>query len=671
MTQGHMPTRMIWVAASLALALAAAHAEAQIKVVAYNTYHNPDSTADTYWNQQLANYGSETWHDSYYGAGNYGTIPQRPTIMCLTECNTSLQGEPDSVSKVTTILNNLYGSQGANYQSAQIHAGSFEDYAFVYDASQVNLLDTAEVSGGYRPIQRGHFQPVGYTSENSDFYIYNCHLKAYPGYETGRLSEVNAMLFRDGQYAANKLPEDANILYVGDFNFTTSYGEPGYDLLLDPYGGDNPGVAFDPLAGQCTPPYGGSSPSRYSTYSATGPWSRIDFQFPSTELGDGEGMDYIDTVNGLDSYHAHGNKNGSTSGYQAVQFASDHLPVIADYQLPAWMQADADTSGIAGPVIVGASASVDVDVENIAPVIHVAGADELDYAIGGTGVVTGSASGIDVALGGGNSHQIALDTSTAGHHTGQVDVTSSSAAVQDGSYTEQVILDVLDHSEGSFASGSNSDLLELDLGNYAPGTGTQSAGFDVFNLLATAGYTADLDVDSISGTGDTSVLSTNVASTSITAGGSQGFQALLATSLGQGVFDATYTIAVSDEDLLGAIGGDNLLLQLTGYVAIDGDLDLDKNVGGADLNVLLAHYGQSTGLDWGDGDFTGDGGVTATDLNRLLANYGTNLSGAGTEIGGEGAETPEPASLAILLTAAATGLVYRRRKTSLLCRYGN
>ena len=653
MTCGNSFSRTLWIAATSAVLLANATASAQIKVVAYNCYHNPDSTSDPYWNQQLANYGSTTWHDAYYGAGNYGTIPQRPTIMCLTECNTSLQGEPDSVSKVKTILNSIYGGEGANYQSVQIHAGSYEDYAFIYDASKVNLLDTATVTGGYRPTLRGHFQPVGYTSTNSDFYIYNCHLKALPGYETGRQGEVNAMLFRDGQYAANKLPSDANIMYVGDFNFTTSWGEPGYDLLLDPYPGvENPGVAFDPLADVCFPPYGGSSPSAYSTYSATGPWSRIDFQFPTTELGDGEGMDYIDTVNGLDSCHAHGNKNGSTSGYQAAQFASDHLPVIADYQLPAWMEADADGGGVTSPVIVGASASVNVSVENIAPVIHVAGADELDYAISGSGVVTGSAAGSDAALGGGNAHAIALDTTTAGLRTGQVNVTSTSPAVQDGSHTEPVSIEVLDHSEGSWNGGVDVNLLELDLGSVPPGAAIQSESFDLHNLAATAGYTADLDVDSVSATGDTAQLHSDLAIASIAAGGSESFQAFLETSMGQGLFNAQYIVEVSDEDLSGATDGTDMVLRLTGYVAIDGDLDLDKKVDGFDLNTLLANYGQTGTFGWADGDITGDGTVDGFDLNALLGNYGTDLASP--------TAVPEP-SLALLVGPAVAVMAVRRR----------
>ena len=641
--------------------LGAVPAVAQIKIVAYNCHHDPDSTSNSYWNEQLANYGSTAWYDSYYGAGNYGTIPQRPTIMALTECNTSLQGETDSVSKIVAMLNNIYGSQGANYVSTQIHAGSYEDYAYVYDSTQVDLLDTMSVGIGYRPAYRAHFRPVGYTSTNSDFFLYNCHLKAYPDYEEERLGEVNAMLFR-ASGAADELPADANIIYLGDFNFTTSGSEPGYDLLLNPSPGrTNPGVAFDPLADVCNPPYGGSAPSTYSTYSATGPWSRIDFQFPSTELGDGEGMDYIDSVNGLDSCHAHGNNNGSTSGYQAAQFASDHLAVIADYQLPAKMTVNTNATSMV-PVIVGADVSLNVTVENSAPVIVAAGADELDYSISGIGVVTGSANGVDMALGGGNLHAISLNTSVAGDQSGFVQVYSPSPAVENGNYSETVNLTVLDHSEGSFASGSGVHSLTLDLGNLAPSDGMASIGFNIYNLLATAVYTADLEIDSIEGSGDTTILTTDLAPTSITAGDSESFLAILDAASDQGLFSANYIIHVSDEDLLGATQG-ILTLQLNGYIAINGDINLDKRVDSDDLNLLLSHYGQLTGAEWGDGDINGNGAVNSDDLNLLLSNYGTNLGGYGLTAPTARSCVPEPTLWVSASLGLACIIILRWRST--------
>ena len=611
--------------AGLLLALGARPASAQIKVVAYNCYHKPLSSSDLNWTTMLGNLGSQSWYDSYYGPGNYGTIPQRPTILCLTE----LDYNGGTGSRIQQILNSLYGGQGANYQRSEITAGSYEDYAFVYDSTKVQLLDTMTVGIGYRPAHRGHFRPVGYTSTNSDFYIYNCHLKAYPGQEATRYAEVAAMLFQAAG-AADELPTDANIMYVGDFNFTTTGGETGYDLLLNPYPGmPNPGVAFDPLTGVCNPPYGSGAPAAYCTYDSGGPWSRIDFQFPTTELGDAEGMDLIPGA-----YEAHGNRNGSTRYYPAISQCSDHLGVVADYQLPAKMSVS--VGGVSSPVIVGAVSSVNVAVENVASVIHVAGADELDYTIQGDAVAS-PITDSDAALGGGNVHSVSLDTLTAGP-VGQLEVTSGSPAVQDGSFSQAVALDVLDHSQGSFAAGSDLDTLAMGLGDYAPQTGQHTSGFSIHNLLATAGYTADLDIDGINGTGDTASLYTDVAPTSIAAGSSEAFLATLDTAVAQGLFSAEWTISVSDEDLPGALAGDDLVLTLTAYVAIDGDANVDRTVDGADFNLLLTNWG--TGDQWGEGDFTGDGTVDGADFNLLLSNWG--------DCPDCGNPTPEPATLALL-----------------------
>ena len=52
-----------------------------------------------------------------------------------------------------------------------------------------------------------------------------------------------------------------------------------------------------------------------------------------------------------------------------------------------------------------------------------------------------------------------------------------------------------------------------------------------------------------------------------------------------------------------------------------GDLDGDNAVGLADLQILLAHYGD-TAAEYADGDLNGDGDVNLVDLQALLTHYG-------------------------------------------------
>jgi hypothetical protein len=91
--------------------------------------------------------------------------------------------------------------------------------------------------------------------------------------------------------------------------------------------------------------------------------------------------------------------------------------------------------------------------------------------------------------------------------------------------------------------------------------------FNVFNLLSTVDFTAPLDLVSFSGTGNTSALTTTLAATNnIAAGAGQSFAALLDTS-SLGSFSASYTLNLSDDTALaGAVGGQQLTLNLLGNV---------------------------------------------------------------------------------------------------------
>jgi probable HAF family extracellular repeat protein len=91
--------------------------------------------------------------------------------------------------------------------------------------------------------------------------------------------------------------------------------------------------------------------------------------------------------------------------------------------------------------------------------------------------------------------------------------------------------------------------------------------------------------------------------------------------------------------------------------ALPGDANLDGQVDVSDLTIVLANFGQSTGMGWGTGDFIGDGTVDVNDLTIVLANFGQG-SGAGIRA------VPEPSCL-LLVGIGATGLLAcasRRRR---------
>ena len=125
------------------------------------------------------------------------------------------------------------------------------------------------------------------------------------------------------------------------------------------------------------------------------------------ELLDGDGISYMGPSSagfvGVEhSYLAFGNDgmvynvaiNALLSGREqpadvldALHDFSDHLPVVADYQFPARMEVTVDP--ISAALIVGATASVDFDVANTAPVALEVAADELDYSFFTSGDLIG------------------------------------------------------------------------------------------------------------------------------------------------------------------------------------------------------------------------------------------------------------------------------------------
>lgn len=170
---------------------------------------------------------------------------------------------------------------------------------------------------------------------------------------------------------------------------------------------------------------------------------------------------------------------------------------------------------------------------------------------------------------------LATSTAAAGLRSGTVninnlDVTTQGGAgvgANDANDAFNVSLNVLDHANASFAGGSDLNSLTIDVGTFPVGSGMHNAAFDVFNLVATAGFTAPLDLVGFSGSGNTGVLTTNLALVNdLAAGFGHSFLASLnATSAGS--FSTTYLLNLSDDTALtGAAGGQQLTLNLVGAV---------------------------------------------------------------------------------------------------------
>jgi hypothetical protein len=516
-------------------------------------------------------------------------------VLCLQE----VESASTTCAAYADILNSIYG--GSNYTWGPINGTSTGSgtQGIVYNKNSVSLVSTAAIgvadsAGQPRQALRYQLRPVGYTS-SADVYAYNSHYKS--------ANDTTSAARRNDEAQAIRLNADAlghslgdvnpNIIYLGDFNVYKS-SEAMYQTLLSastPTGGTNSGwgQAFDPINKPGTwtntasftkihtqSPYSAAArDALQSGFSGTtgGMDDRFDFQLATANLLDGKGVAYIPgSYQAFGNNGTHGLNNTIDSATNTAQPANilqdmaavlDHLPVVADYQLPARLGVTVDAAP--AKIIVGATATVSVAVSNTAPVSYANGADTLSYNLSTTGSLSGSASGTRGALTAANTHSVTLNSATVGNKSGTVNVSSTSQQVANNNFSQTVPYQVVGHSNASFSSLSDTDATSIDFGYVPVGSPSRSGAFAVHALPSSAAM-AGLDLDSITSSGDTTALSTTATTfTNIAQGQHQDYFAALNTSQA-GIFSATHTLAVSDQDLPGAITGTSLVLTTTARV---------------------------------------------------------------------------------------------------------
>lgn len=519
-----------------------------------------------------------------------------------------------------------YTNQGEDsYSGAQ---------ALIYRADTLLEITAEHVdhyTGAGRRTDRWKLQIGGYDSPDASFYIYSSHLKAgdSSGEEQDRLDGVTTI-----REDADDLPGGTHLIYAGDMNFYHAQ-EPAYLHFLSP----GPGQALDPFGvGSWAGPANAIKHTQSPRSTASGGLvgggldDRFDFQLPSAEFHDDAGLALIPGTYralGNDANHYNTDINYGDNSYypddiprsndlaDLLHVASDHLPLVADYQIPARMSADLPDEF--GRIITGAQYELPLTVSNIADVIVTEGADILAFTATGSGVLTGQASDTAAALDDPAVVNLALDTSTPGPLQGSALIQATSQGAQPPSLELHTEGSILRHANPSFLPDADLDQHEITW-EVQPDTGLKIKQVPVFNFDYDS-LQALLDLDAVDGDTPPFYFVNGLDS------GIGSVPAVLTfafdTDGASGAYEADITITTSDEDLPGQTVA---LLELTFLITageeILGDLNGDGVVDVVDLLELLAQ--------WGDcppppaeclGDLDDNAVVDVLDLLILLGNW--------------------------------------------------
>ena len=305
------------------------------------------------------------------GEQTIGGDPAQPIdILALQETTSNAT----TVQPIVDGLNAFYSSRNipaayamSPYQATQAGGNSNGNgpNAMVYNTNTLQLVASVGVgtpggssNGEYRQVVRYEFAPAGVTATtNNEFYVYVSHYKSGTNSTDLAARSKEAGIIRTNSAS---LPGNARVLYVGDYNVSTS-GEASYLAIIGTALMGIPGIDRFNSTGSSNVDWTTVALLLYKTESAIFLHYRDDFQLMSSNVyyGVPGGLAYLSGSPG--TYHTFGNdgstaykqsvNNGDNSSldgnlttnvtgitdvqlYQYLTTASDHLPVVADYTIP-------------------------------------------------------------------------------------------------------------------------------------------------------------------------------------------------------------------------------------------------------------------------------------------------------------------------------------------------
>ena len=279
---------------------------------------------------------------AYPGNDSVIRSPHFRTIMRAAQPDILVTEEMESQTGVNSFLANIMNHDTANkYAAATFNDGYDTDNALFYNKKKFSFLNNTSLKTALRDINR--FKMI-HTATNDTFYIYVCHLKASAGAdnETKRGAEVQVL-----RTNTDALPKGTSFILCGDFNI---YGadEVAYKNLVA-VNTSAEGEFYDPLS--MTGIFNNKAYAIYHTQSPRvrsfgggsngGMDDRFDMILYSKAVKDtsliallpgtykaygNDGNHYNDSINHQP------NTAVSVAVANALEYASDHIPVIADFK---------------------------------------------------------------------------------------------------------------------------------------------------------------------------------------------------------------------------------------------------------------------------------------------------------------------------------------------------
>jgi exonuclease III len=242
-----------------------------------------------------------------------------------------------SIVGINVFLNEVLNLNDSGFVAGTFKDGPDTDNALFYRDSVFNFLGNKRISTNLRDINE--FKLVHETT-NDTILIYSVHLKANQGDSQQRAEEVAVL-----RVVTDNLPTGAHYIVLGDFNIYSAF-EPAFQALLNT---DKTGYVLDPINKNGTWHNNTTYANIHTQSTRTRPFGdgatgglddRFDMILISQAVKDAGCIQYLSgsyQTYGNDGFHFNDSINAMPNAAvskeiaDALHYASDHLPVAADF----------------------------------------------------------------------------------------------------------------------------------------------------------------------------------------------------------------------------------------------------------------------------------------------------------------------------------------------------